>query len=359
MTTETSDWAAIAWAPYSRRSEMFARELGGPVHCIHHLRFQSPPHAPVKYVIQAVHTLHVLMRDRPRAVHVQNPPFVCGLSAALYCWLTRSCYVVEHHSAAFGRIWDWARPFQKLVVRRAVTNIVTDGHWGDVVRSWGGRRSPAHALVMHDAFLDLPDGKPFALGPGRAVAFAGTFADDEPLDAVLGAARLVPDVHFYITGDTAKAPPALVAQAPSNVTFTGFLDVNGEYLGLLRTVDAVMVLTTRDHTLQLAGCEAIAVGTPLITSDWPYLRELFSTAAVYVTPTAASIRTGVVEAMGRLPDLRREALDVRRQQRARWQAQMAELRSIVDAATGLGQPQDASGAVEEGPDRRAKAEVPT
>jgi glycosyltransferase involved in cell wall biosynthesis len=345
MTKGTTKWAAIAWAPYSRRSEMFARELGAPLHCVHYLRFQSPPHAPAKYPMQALSTLRCLFSERPRAVHVQNPPFVCGLTVALYCWLTRSCYVVEHHSAAFGRIWDWARPFQKLVVRRAVTNIVTDGYWADVVRSWGRRRAPAHALVMHDAFLDLPDGQPFGVTPGRTIAFAGTFADDEPLDAVLAAARLVPDVHFYVTGDTAKAPPADVAQAPSNVTFTGFLDVNGEYLGLLRAVDAVMVLTTRDHTLQLAGCEAIAVGTPLITSDWPYLHELFSTAAVYVAPTAGSIRDGVVE--------------VRREQRARWRAQIAQLRALVDAAMGVRPPRGVPGAAEATPDDRPRTEVLT
>lgn len=359
MTTDTNRWAAIAWAPYSRRSEMFARELGGPLHCIHYLRFQSPPHAPVKYVMQALHTLWQLFRERPRAVHAQNPPCFCGLTAALYCWLTRSSYVVEHHSAAFGRIWDWARPFQKLLVRRAVTNIVTDGHWGDVVRSWGGRRSPAHALVMHDAFLDLPEGEPFAVGPGRNIAFAGTFADDEPLGAVLEAARLVPEVHFYVTGDTAKAPLAAIAQAPPNVSFTGFLDVNGAYLGLLRAVDAVMVLTTRDHTLQLAGCEAIAVGTPLITSEWAYLRELFSTAAVYVAPTAESIRDGVVAAMQRLPDLRNEASEVRRAQRARWQAQMAELRGRVAAAPGPRARRRVSSEDEQTPDHDAKAEVPS
>ena len=71
-------WAAVAWAPYSRRSEMFARELGGPLHCVHYLKFRSPPYAPLKYVMQAVKTLQILFTDRPQAVHVQNPPFLCG-----------------------------------------------------------------------------------------------------------------------------------------------------------------------------------------------------------------------------------------------------------------------------------------
>ncbi len=89
------DWVAIAWAPYSRRSEMFARELGGELHCVHYLRFQSPPYAPFKYVLQAVRTLWILFRDRPRAVHVQNPPFVCGLVVHLYCRLSGAGFVTE------------------------------------------------------------------------------------------------------------------------------------------------------------------------------------------------------------------------------------------------------------------------
>jgi glycosyltransferase involved in cell wall biosynthesis len=329
MTTRPETWAAIAWAPYSRRSEMFARELGATLHCVHYLRFQSPRHAPAKYVLQAVRTLRVLFRDRPEAVHVQNPPFVCGLVVALYCRVTGARYVVEHHSAAFGRAWRWALPLQKLVARRAATNIVTNEHWADVVRSWGG-----HALVMYDAFLDLPRGEPFAVGPGPNVAFAGTFADDEPLSAVLAAAERLPDVHFYVTGDTRKAPAAALAGAPANVTFTGFLDVSGAYLGLLRAVDVVVVLTTRDHTLQLAGCEAIAVGAPLVTSDWAYLRQLFATSAVYVTPTADSISAGVTEALRRRAELLREVEAVRLGRRDEWRSRLQELHDLVGVGRG-------------------------
>lgn len=319
-------WAAIAWAPYSRRSEMFARELGGTLHCIHYLKFRSPLHAPVKYVLQAVRTLQVLFAERPRAVHVQSPPFVCGLVVHLYCLLAGARYVVEHHTASFGTAWDWAMPMQKFVARHAVTNIVTAERWADLMRSWG-----AQALVMHDPFLDLPPGEPFSLRPGFNVAFIGTFAQDEPLDAVLEAAALMPDVHFLITGDTEQAP-GTIAAAPPNVTFTGFLDPNREYLGLLRGVDAAMVLTTRNDTLQLAGCEAISVGTPLITSDWPYLRELFADTAVYVSPSARSIRDGVREVLDRRAELAREIPGFRRERQLDWADRLARLTAMVDEA---------------------------
>jgi glycosyltransferase involved in cell wall biosynthesis len=326
MGRERNRWAAIAWAPFSRRSEMFARELGGKLHCVHYLKFQSPRHAPLKYVLQAIRTLHVLFRERPEAVHVQSPPFVCGLIVSAYCLLSGARFVVEYHSAAFGRAWDWALPVQKLIARRAAVNIVTNEHSADIVRSWGGR-----VLVMYDAFLDLPDGEAFAVGPGFNIAFVSTFAPDEPVDAVLEAAALLPDIHFYVTGDTAKAPSSALASASANVTFTGLLDPNREYLGLLRAVDAVMVLTTRDHTLQLAGCEAISVGKPLITSDWPYLQELFARGAVFVNASPESIRDGIATLAERCDELASETPRLRQDRRRQWNTRLVELNRLVSS----------------------------
>lgn len=318
------DWLAVAWAPYSRMSDTFMQELDGKLYCIHYLRFQSPPHAPLKYLLQALRTLHVLFRERPTAVHVQNPPFVAGLVVWLYSLLTGARFVLHYHSAAFGQAWDWALPIQKFLARRAATNIVTNEHWADIIRGWGG-----HALVMLDPFLDLPQGRPFETAPGYSVAVVGTFAPDEPLDAVLEAAASLPDIQFYITGDTRKKPSDFFANAPPNVTFTGFLDPYQEYPGLLRAADAIMVLTTRNHTLQLGGCEAVAVGKPLITSDWPYLQEVFPKGTVYVAPTAESIRSGVLSARQNHDRLAAEIIDLRRESRAAWNQRLSQLQQLA------------------------------
>jgi glycosyltransferase involved in cell wall biosynthesis len=308
-------------------SQTFAREVGGQLRCIHYLRFQWKANAPLKYVLQALRTLQVLFAERPAAVHVQNPPFVSGLVVYLYCLLSGARFVLHYHSAAFGRAWDWALPLQKFLARRAVANIVTNQHWADVVRSWGGR-----ALVMVDPFLDLPEGEPFAVKEGFNVAFVGTFAPDEPLEEVLQAARLLPQVNFYITGDTRKRPASFFAAAPANVTFTGFLDPNRQYPGLLRAADAVMVLTTRDHTLQLGGCEAVAVGRPLITSDWPYLREVFPKGTVYVSASAESIRDGILAAQARQSELAREVIALRGESRQEWDTRLRQLQTMVTRA---------------------------
>jgi glycosyltransferase involved in cell wall biosynthesis len=317
-----NDWLVLAWAPYSRRSETFARELGGKLYCIHYLRFQAPLYAPVKYVLQAIRTMYVLFQERPAAVHVQNPPFVCGLVVYLYCLLSGARFVLDHHSAAFASVWDWALPIQKVLARRAATNIVTNQHWADIVNSWG-----AHASIMVDPFLELPAGSPIDVGPGFSVAFVGTFAPDEPLDAVVEAARELPDIHLYVTGDSRRVSPAYLDSLPTNLTCTGFLP-DEEYIGLLRSVDAIMVLTTRNYTLQLGGCEAVAVGKPIITSDWPFLKEIFSRGTIHVSNTATSIRDGVRKMRSQHKQLEKESLLLREDGRRKWNDGLAHLRQL-------------------------------
>jgi glycosyltransferase involved in cell wall biosynthesis len=322
--TGTPRGVAISWAAYSRRSRMFARELDVPHYCIAARRPRGRVGAPVRYGLQAVRTFHLLFRLRPQLVHVQNPPCFCGLVVALYCRIAGARYVLDHHSASFLPIWRLVAPVQRAVVRRAVTNVVTTEQWAGVVRSWGGR-----AVVMRDAFHPLPEGTAVDLGPGRHVAFVGTFAFDEPLTAVIAVARRLSHVRFHVTGDLARAPAGLEAMAPPNVVFTGFRPYE-EYVGLLRAVDVVMALTTRDLTLQGAGCEAVSVGTPLVTSDWPYLREVFE-GMVFTDATPRRIRGAVEEALARQADLAAAIVALRETRRREWDTRLAELRSVLGA----------------------------
>ena len=90
-----------------------------------------------------------------------------------------------------------------------------------------------------------------------------------------------------------------------------------------------MVLTTRNFTLQLGGCEAVAAGRPLITSSWPYLREVFAKGAVYVSDSAESIRDGVLELQRRYEDLAQEVVALRRESRREWDARLSQLQERV------------------------------
>lgn len=322
MSREVS-WALVSWWPHSRRSEMFATTLGGKLHCIHYLQPRKRLHVPFKYALQGIHTLGVLFRQRPQAVHVQNPPFICSLVVYSYCRVAGAQFVIDHHSAAFSRAWKWALPIQKLLARRAVTNIVTNRHWADIVHSWD-----AHALIMGDPFLALPRGGTFPVTQGFNIAFVCTFAPDEPVDAVLEAAARLPDVHFYFTGDTRQKPQSLGGTLPANVTCTGFLP-DAQYIALLRAVDGILVLTKRDHTLQLGGCEAVSVGQPLIISNWPFLRECFPSGTIHVDNSPGGIREGILAMQKERQRLKEEMLLFRSTARHKWDIQLSQLKQTV------------------------------
>ena len=53
---------------HCRRSDGIAEALGGRSHMVSHLGFQKPATAPLRYVLDAVSTLRILIRSRPDAV---------------------------------------------------------------------------------------------------------------------------------------------------------------------------------------------------------------------------------------------------------------------------------------------------
>ena len=96
----------------------------------------------------------------------------------------------------------------------------------------------------------------------------------------------------------------------------------------------MVVLTTRDHTLQLGGCEAVAVGKPLITSDWLYLRQVFRGGAVFAANTAEGIRDAVIETRARHTELSEAIATFRQESRLEWNDRLAYLRRAVARQVG-------------------------
>ena len=78
--------------------------------------------------------------------------------------------------------------------------------------------------------------------------------------------------------------------------FTGFVPED-RFIGLLRAVDVVMDLTTRDNCLVCGAYEGVAAGKPLILSDSQATREYFSRGVVYTTNTPESIEQCLRDAL--------------------------------------------------------------
>ena len=277
-----------------------------------------------KYPIQLLTTARVLLARRPRVVFVQSPPSFAAWAAALYSAATGGAIVIDAHSDAFER-GIWTRPawITRLVARRAVATIVTNDHWARLVEGWG-----ATAITVPSIPTTFAVGEPPQLGAGRNIAVVNTWASDEPLDAVLDAAGRLPDVTFHVTGRDDRVA-GLGRTIPDNVRFTGFLE-ESVYHGLLRAADAVVCLTTRNHTMQNGACEALSHETPIVTSDWPVLRDYFSAGTAHVDNTASGIAAGIASLLADLEGNRRAVAGLRERRQAEWLETRARLIALIN-----------------------------
>src|SRR5262249_55862654 len=153
--------------------------------------------------------------------------------------------------------------------RRALATVVTNEHLADIVRGW-----QAPVVVAVDPPIDFPDLGPRQPAAQFTVVVVSTFADDEPIGEVLEAARAPPDVHCAVTGNPVYARPEWLADPPPNVEFTGFLQ-RDTYYPRIWHANALVVLTTLDHTVLRGAWEALDLAQPLVLSDWPILRQYF------------------------------------------------------------------------------------
>jgi glycosyltransferase involved in cell wall biosynthesis len=318
----------VVWGPPSHgpRSKVFARELGIDVEFMTATNRRGGLVAPYKYLVQTAMTLRVLLRRRPRLIFVQSPPSVATWVVAAYAVVTGADYVIDAHSAAMlARRWNRPRWLNRLVRRRALVTIVTNEHFAGQLEADG-----ATALVLRDIPTSFPTAAEPELPEGFHALVVNTFNFDEPLDEVLEAARRLPDVTFHVSG-RAERHPRVVATAPPNVEFTGFL-ADEDYHALMKRADVVMCFTSRDHTMQRGACEALSLGRPIITSDWPLLRTYFHRGTVHVDNTAAGMAAAVEEVRHNHAHYVAEIERLREYQQDQWSQARSRLEELF--ATG-------------------------
>lgn len=313
----------ISWIAHSRRSQLIAEKFGMQLYLVHSLK-RRPYLAPVRYVLQTIKTLVILIRERPKVVFVQNPPIFAPLAVYLYAVVWRAHYIIDAHTTALlAKTWQWSLPLHAFLSRRAIATIITNDHLAAMVKNW-----QANTFIIADIPTVFPSGRPFPLIGEFNVAVINTFAPDEPMAEMLRAAADLPEIQFYITGDPIRAKKMFLQDHPANVKFTGFLP-DQEYLGLLRAVNAIVVLTTRDHTMQRGACEAVSLGKPVIISDWPLLRSYFNKGAVYVDNTSRGIRDGILKMQREQAKMEHEIVLLQRERWLEWEEKQIALSQMI------------------------------
>jgi glycosyltransferase involved in cell wall biosynthesis len=212
----------------------------------------------------------------------------------------------------------------KFFSRYALITIVTNEYLKGIVESWRGK-----ATIIKDLPIDFP--KPKLPHPTNncAMTFIGSFTWDEPIDVFFQAAAKLPDIQFYMTGNHKDAAAALLKSKPPNVELTGFLSA-ADYVGRLMTSDAVICLTTLDHTMQRGAYEAVYLGKPVITSNTGILRESFHKGAVFVDNSVTSMVNGIVEMRLQIEKYRAEVQLLKQEKLKIWETTRREMLTLLE-----------------------------
>lgn len=324
----------IAWYSYSRRAESLAAELGGQVSFQYETKLKSIWLTPLRYLIQGWKTWRFLDHERPEVVLVQAPPIFAPLIVAAWCELRgnpgssghRVPYVIDCHSGTFyGRRWSWALPLLRLLSQRAAVTLVASEAALVTLQSWEVR-----GIFLVDGLPTLEQATGTVGSQGEArVAVISSFAADEPVSEVFAAARLLPQVTFYLSGDAKRVPTMLLTQKPENVILTGFLPASA-YTGLLKNVHGLVVLTKEPNILNCGSYEALAVAKPAVVSDWPQIRRCFTRGFIYVTNTPEAIAAGIKQMLEEQSMLATEVIAMRSELMSRRQPNFEKFIALLN-----------------------------
>lgn len=315
----------VSWAEDCSRSDTIARQLAGKSVMVYSPAWGSRYSTIVaKYLSQTWKTLKLLRDEKPSVVFVMTPPTIACFPAWIHCLLTGTPFIIDAHSGAFLMPrWKRVLFLHRFFSRRARSTLVTNRHLQSVIQAWG-----AKATIVPDVPVKLPEPRPWPMSSPKNIVLVCTFASDEPVETFLEAARVSPEIQFFITGDSSMADQAMLAGKPANVTLTGFIP-RADYAGLLAAADAVMTMTSRDNTMQRGAYESIYLGQPVITTNQPFLRQEFPKGTVHVDLTADGICEGFSRLYAKLDELKREAQELREEKHARWLRVQQEIKTLI------------------------------
>lgn len=266
----------VAWCPDQPRTRALADALNGEALLLGRGPRRGGAGLALRYVRDAITTWRRLDALDPDAVVAVSPPVFAPLVAWAWCRSRGRRLVLDCHTGAFhSREWRWSLPIHRWLGRRAAVTLLHTERMEAEVRSWG-----ATALLLPDDVPDPSQAEARPRGDRPRVVVAGALDASEPVDAVIEAARLMPEVEVVLTGDPDRLDPDLRRTAPANVTFTGWL-AHPRFLGELLAADVVAAFSRDPQVMNRAAFEAVGMSRPLVLSDQPGLRDRLGEVALF------------------------------------------------------------------------------
>jgi glycosyltransferase involved in cell wall biosynthesis len=283
-----------------------------------------------RYPRSILKTLLILWNRKPDVLFVQNPSMILATVACLYKFVGKKPVIVDRHTTFLLNKKNRKTPYtiifkllHRFTIRYADLTIVTNEFLASLVRQLRGK-----PFVLPDMIPNLTKTETIHLNGKYNILLISSFGNDEPIREAFDSAKdMDKEVYLYITGNYKKIHKSIYRSAPSNFIFTGYVEEQ-EFINMLFSVDAIMVLTTADYCM-LCGCyEAIAACKPLITSNKDVLRDYFK-GAVFVENTAKDILYGIKYVLKNIDNYTQRICALKEKLMNEWEEKYSELEKQI------------------------------
>jgi glycosyltransferase involved in cell wall biosynthesis len=323
MTEASERHLYIAWVKYQRRPESMRSYVG------YDLRHVPPPFEhrfakPFGYLLQAIETFRLISRQAPDVVWVQSPPTFVLHVVFLRRALGRKRFkiVADCHNGAFQTAWARV-PLTFWLLNRCDAVMAHNAEVGDLAREMGVSERVLSVVETRPAQFDDRAQEPQGLRP--SVLVPCSFNYDEPIDALIAAAREVPEADFFVTGRVRKAEAkGYTRDAPANLRFTDYLTAR-EYNELFLASSVVLGLTTVEGVQLSVANEAVGAGKAMVLSDTRILRDLFGHAALFAANEPPALAAALRRALADRETLEARSRELRASRETRWRLQIDPL----------------------------------
>jgi len=287
----------------------------------------------LRYPLNIINTLKVMCNVSTNIIFVQNPSMILATVACMYKIISKKKLIVDRHSTFF--LDDTKkysirsiifRMLHKFTIKYADLTIVTNKYLANIVEKMDGK-----AFVLPDKLPEMKQTKNYYVDGEFNILLISSFGEDEPIEEVFKAMEKisVKNLKLYISGDYRKLPEALMINVPPSVVFTGYLEEE-DYVNLLYSVDAIMVLTTADYCM-LCGCyESVSACKPIITSNKSVLQEYFG-GSIFVDNNSEDIINGIYVLKDNYECYKQNVIKLRLILEDQWRCKYEELERMLKA----------------------------
>ncbi|ELK44322.1 glycosyltransferase, partial [Halobacillus sp. BAB-2008] len=277
-------------------------------------------------------TFIILLKNRPSTLWIQLPPSILLYQVFIYKLFFRDTKIISDcHNGQFRSPW-LNFPFSIKLINFCSEIIIV--HNDDLLNEVKDKKilNLEKVHVLEDNLPIPSESIKIEKPEENLVLFPASFNSDEPISELVEAAKKVPHINIYITGE--KSAEKLnrhsikESDLPSNIKFTGWL-TDDSYKTMLKSADIILGLTLLD-TIQLSvAIEAVGYEKAMVLSNTNTLKKLFNKGSVFVDNDGASIAKGIIKALESKQELEKETKQLKVKKTKEWFSEAEKLKKII------------------------------